>query len=126
MRAFFGITLVMIGLAAVLLFGLGQVFALDDSQTQLRQQVWLAVFLILGGEVMAIGGSALVSERRPGRYDRLGKWLFLSGFVATCILIVAGLLNVFNLKLSFVSLLLMVAGGVGAFVSASSAVRDER
>ena len=125
MRTFFGITLVTIGLAAMLLFGLGQVFAIDPLQNELRDQAWLALFVILGGEVMAIGGSALVRERRPGRYERLSKWLFLACFIATCVLIVAGLLNVFNLKLSFVSLLLMIAGAMGAFTSASNAVRDE-
>ena len=121
MRAFFGITLFLIGLAAALPLGLPKVLAFDELHQAIKLEAGVAMFLIFGGEVTALSGSLLIKSGSPDRYNS-GQWLFAACFVASALLMVVGLANVFAAERVGVSIYLLSIGFAAAFFSAYQAL----
>jgi len=114
MRAFFGTTLLFIGLVAVLLFGLPRVYSYTS-------EAWIAMFLVFGGGIAALSGAGLSGSNNHGG---LSRWLYAFCFIAFVITIIFGLINVFNEERTGVSIYLLVVGFFGACISAIRATQN--
>ena len=104
-----GVILFALGLVAALILGLPKLFT-DDWEIST-----IAMMLIFGGMLVALGGAWLVQYYYESNV-RLGKGLFAIFFAAAVILIIVGLVNIFTMI--GIPLFLLTVGFAAAFLSA--------
>ena len=109
MRIAIGITILVIGLAAVTVVGGPKLFSQDDGE------VAVAIFLVFGGMMAALTGASLV-KFYYGSSIFMGRVLFGLCFVVASTLMVTGLVIAFS-DIG-ISLYLLITGFIGAVVSA--------
>ena len=116
MKVFFAGVLVAVGLLAMLVFGLARIFAFNYTTDLPSWEALVAAGLVAGGGTMALVGSALAGGGRPG------KWLFAVSFLGFIILMLFGLANVFQKERTYTSIYLLLAGAIGAVLSAGGGI----
>ncbi len=109
MQSVIGVILFALGLVAALILGLPKLFT-DDWEIST-----IAMMLIFGGMLVALGGAWLVQYYYESNV-RLGKGLFAIFFAAAVILIIVGLVNIFTMI--GIPLFLLIVGFAAAFLSA--------
>lgn len=109
MQSVIGVILFALGLVAALILGLPKLFT-DDWEIST-----IAMMLVFGGMLVALGGAWLVQYYYESNVH-LGKGLFAVFFAAAVILIIVGMVNIFTM--SGIPLFLLIVGFAAAFLSA--------
>ena len=114
MRLFFGLTLMALGLTMMFLLGLTRVFTPNiESLT--------AMFLVFAGGITLLSGASL-ARSNASNVEHFGQWLFAACFIASIALMIVGLVNIFNVERTVISIYLIIIGFVQAIYSANRAL----
>jgi hypothetical protein len=114
MRLFFGLTLMALGLIMIFLLGLTRAYTAGAESL-------IAMFLVFAGGITLMSGAGLARSNAP-HLARLGQWVFAACFVASIALMIVGLVHIFNVERTVVSIYLIIMGFAEAVYSANRAL----